>query len=55
MNTHRYKIVEPSGRVTYVRAETLKDATRNFLTETGMPEDFFNEHCLIKIDFDTKK
>ena len=48
MNSYDYKIVEPSGRITYVHAETLKDATRIFLNETGMPQDFFKEHCLIK-------
>ena len=35
-------------RIVEIKAETRKEAIKKFCETTGMPLDFFNEHCSIK-------
>ena len=44
----KYTISEPSGRITSVMAKSRTEAIDKFLSQTGMPKDFFKAHCLIK-------
>lgn len=42
-----YKIIEPSGRITFILAKTRTESIDKFLDQTGMPRDFFKKHCAI--------
>ena len=42
-----YRIIDGWGCVEII-AETRKEAIKKFCETTGMPLDFFNEHCSIK-------
>ena len=43
----KYIIIEP-GRKTFVDAKDRQTAARLFMERAGMPEWFFEKHCLIR-------
>jgi hypothetical protein len=40
--------MDHTGRKTFVVARLRRKAIEAYLKETGMPEDFFKQHCKIK-------
>ena len=43
-----YKFVVDSGRITYICAESRKEAVEEFCKEHGCDKDFVKEHCVVK-------
>ncbi len=43
-----FTITEHTGRKAIVTATSRKEAIETYLKATGMPEDFFKDHCKIK-------
>lgn len=43
-----YKFVVDSGHITYICADSRKEAVEEFCKEHGCDKDFVKEHCVVK-------
>ena len=43
-----YEIRADNGSWTEIQAKSRKEAVKEYIERSGMPEDFFKEHCIVK-------